>query len=124
MTSKALSVVKPAGSLIASGVKSLEIRQWKPDQLPLRDLVIVENQHYLSSKDNPVDPDGHAVAIVDILSAHSWSEDGIAEACANYWEEGWRAWQISNVRPIDPPIPAPAKLKIYEVSLSNDYDGS
>lgn len=116
---KALSVVNPAGERIASGAKSLEIRQWQPDELPLRDLVIVQNEHHLNSKTKPSDPDGYAVAIVDILSVAPWRKDQMKESCANYWEDGWLAWEISNIRPINPPISAPAQLRIYEVDLDS-----
>lgn len=39
----ALSIVAPSGQRIAQGLKILEVRSWRPDQLPLKDLVIVEN---------------------------------------------------------------------------------
>ena len=60
----ALSIVIPAGQRIAQGQKRLEIRSWQPEQLPLKDLVIVENKNYLNKVGD--EEAGMAVAIVDI----------------------------------------------------------
>ena len=46
----ALSIVAPSGQRIAQGLKTLEVRSWRPDQFPLKDLVIVENQTYLNNE--------------------------------------------------------------------------
>lgn len=54
----ALSVIAPAGDLIRSGKKTLEIRQWIPESIPLRDLVIVQNKIRLSRDGVSDDPDG------------------------------------------------------------------
>ena len=37
----ALSIVAPNGTRIAQGRKTLEVRAWQPEQLPLKDIVIV-----------------------------------------------------------------------------------
>ncbi len=42
-TYHALSVVTPAGSRIRSGRKTVEVRKWRPDDLPLCDMLIVQN---------------------------------------------------------------------------------
>lgn len=49
-TYSALSIVAPSGTKIAQGLKTLEIRSWTPKQLPLRDLVIVENTQFLTAE--------------------------------------------------------------------------
>lgn len=67
-TLAALSIVTPAGQRIAQGQKRLEIRSWQPEQLPLKDLVIVENKNCLSKAGD--EEAGMAVAIVDIESVH------------------------------------------------------
>ncbi len=43
----ALSIVTPNGTRIAKGIKTLEVRSWVPTQLPVKDLLIVENQNFL-----------------------------------------------------------------------------
>ena len=83
--------------------------------LPLKDLMIVENQHFLL---NDWDEDvGFAVALVDIESVHPWQSDEVDAACATYWAEGYLAWFNRNIRPIDPPIQVIAKRKLYRIEL-------
>jgi hypothetical protein len=113
----AVSVVSPAGDWIRAGRKTLEVRQWQPDSLPLRDLVIVQNVFRLRSSGPTEDPNGRAVAIVDVESADEWRADQVAEACASHWEPGWLAWRLTNVRPVDLERTVPARLRIYTVSL-------
>jgi len=113
----ALSVVSPAGDRIRSGKKTLEVRQWEPESLPLRNLVIIQNKIRLSSQGVTEDPDGEAVAIVDVESAEEWKENEIDEACASYWEPGWKAWRLTNVRPLSLDLRFPARLRIYSIDL-------
>ncbi|WP_053086062.1 ASCH domain-containing protein [Klebsiella michiganensis] len=58
---KALSVVAPAGQLIATGKKTIEVRKWLPNLSPEEDLLIVENLNYLT-KDGDEEP-GVALAV-------------------------------------------------------------
>lgn len=84
--------------------------------LPLKDLMIVENQHFLL---NDGDEDvGFAVALVDIESVYPWQSDEVDAACASYWTDGYYAWVISNVRPLKQPIEAIAKRKLYRLELN------
>lgn len=116
-TCKALSVVVRAGDNIRSGHKTLEIRDWVPEELPLRNLVIIQNRTRLSSNGITEDPDGEAVAIVDIETITDWQEEELEAACASHWEPGWKAWQLSNVRPLHLAERFPARLRIYNVEL-------
>ena len=102
---------------IAQGSKTLEVRSWQPEQLPLKDIVIVENQNYLT-QDGDEEP-GLAVAIADILAVHPWRKDELEAACAGYWAEGYFAWEISNVRPISPLAAVMAKRKIYFIEIAH-----
>lgn len=113
----ALSVVAPAGDRIRSGLKTLEIRSWRPDALPLRDLLIVQNNVRLSREGITEDPGGKIVAMIDIESVEEWREEELAASCARKWEPGWLAWRITNVRPVDYPDEVPARLRIYHLSL-------
>jgi orotate phosphoribosyltransferase len=117
-TFTALSVVAPAGERIRAGEKRLEIRRWKPDTLPLRDLLIVQNRHRLSSRGLTEDPDGVALALVDVVGVHPWREDEIASSCATVWEPGWLAWELANVRPLVLVCPTPARLRLYPVTVN------
>lgn len=111
---QALSIVAPSGEYITQGVKTLEIRSWRPEQLPLKNLIIVENTHYLNQCG---DEEGRAIAFVDIHSVHAWKNTEIESAKASYWQEGYWAWVIENVRPIHPPVNMSARRKIYWVEL-------
>ncbi len=57
-----LSVIAPAGDNIRAGKKSLEIRKWIPQDLPLTDLLIVQNDIKLSGSGIYEDPDEVHVA--------------------------------------------------------------
>lgn len=111
----ALSIVTPNGTGIAEGIKTLEVRSWVPTQLPVKDLLIVENQNFLV-KDTD-EEEGVAVALVDVDSVHTWRNDEVNLACASAWSEGYFAWVLSNVRPIKQPVKILAKRKIYQVEL-------
>lgn len=113
----ALSVVAPSGQNIAQGQKTLEVRSWMPPQLPLKDLVIVENRNYLNHDGD--EELGQAIAIVDIVSVHPWRADEFEAACASYWAEGYFAWELENVRLIDPPMTVSAKRKIYLIEIDH-----
>jgi len=117
MKYQALSVVKPAGARIADGRKSVEVRRWRPEELPLKDLVIVQNECRLSSNGLTEDPDGIALALVDVVSCTEWTEDLFDSSCASYWEPGWLAWHLDNVRPLATASLVPAKLRIYDIDL-------
>jgi hypothetical protein len=46
-------------------------------------------------------------------------KDEVEAACANYWEEGYFAWKIANVRPFDQAIKTDAKRKIYLIEIDH-----
>jgi hypothetical protein len=117
MIYRALSVVAPAGDWIREGRKTLEVRRWMPEVLPLLDLVIVENATRLSATGVSRDPEGAAIAIVDVSHVTDWTNDQLDDACGSVWEEGWFAWHLTNLRRINPPVSAPAERRIYEIDL-------
>ena len=110
----ALSVVAPSGHHIAIGKKTIEVRTWSPPTLPIKDLLIVENQHYLLNEGD--EELGRAMVLVDIEAVHPWQEDEMVSACASYWAEGYFAWEISNVRVL-PNIAVLAKRKLYSLEI-------
>jgi hypothetical protein len=110
----ALSIVAPNGTRIAEGRKTLEVRSWQPDTVPLRDLVIVENDTRLSD-DRPEDPEGRAVALVDVLEVHPWRPDEVKAACSSGWRPGYFAWVLGNVRVLPPGPAVPARLGLYTI---------
>jgi hypothetical protein len=116
MLVSALSVVVPSGTHIARGIKTLEVRRWRPAVLPVEGLVIVENGRYLR-EEGEVDPSGMAVAVVSVREVREWRAEDVAAACAERYEPGWLAWVLEDVRPIAVPFRAVAARGIYELEL-------
>lgn len=116
MRIKALSVVAPSGQRIACGEKTLEIRRWKPSILPNEDLLVVENDIFLT-QDGMTDPKGRAVAVVRVLAVRPYLESDQRAACASSHEPGWWAWVLSKPHVILPHRPILAARGIYTVTL-------
>ena len=112
----ALSIVTPSGRNIAEGRKTLEVRSWRPESLPVTDLLIVENGRFLSEHGDS-DDDGLLVAVVDIAEVHPWLPTEVEAACASAWAPGYWAWRICNVRRISSPVKIIAARKLYDVPL-------
>lgn len=113
----ALSIVAPGGSRIRSGEKTLEIREWAPEKLPLLNLVIVQNKIRLSSDGITEDPEGEAVALVEVVSVDPWKESDLETSCGKFWEPGWLAWRLENVRALRFDCHFPARLRIYSIEM-------
>ncbi|CAN5693235.1 ASCH domain-containing protein [soil metagenome] len=115
-----LSIVAPSGDRIRSGAKTIEVRRWPLDPVPFRDLLIVQNQKFLTD-DSPFDPIAHAVALVDVLTIRPWEPTDLTRSCATSFEAGWLAWELGHVRPVDYPIVLPARRRIYQLDLDPDF---
>ena len=89
MPRSALSIVKPAVDDIVAGRKRVEIRSWAPPVIPLRDLVLVQNTISLR-QDGEEDPDGIALALVDVVGYTTGrrmkparkASNGVPDTCA------------------------------------------
>ncbi|OLS60411.1 ASCH domain-containing protein [Pseudomonas putida] len=119
---KALSIVSPGGTRIASGQKTLEIRRWHPDLALCEDLLIVENERFLHNDGE--EDEGHAVAIVRVKAVRPFEVADIEAACASYHEDGWLAWELSDIRAITKPLPVRAARGIYEVEFPDSHPQS
>jgi len=113
---KALSVVRPSGRRIASGEKTLEVRRWKPELTRFDDLLIVENGRFLH-RDGDHDEDGVPIAIVKVKAVRPFTLADMEAACASYFEEGWLAWELADVRPVHFSAHIIAARDIYEVDF-------
>ncbi len=116
MVVDALSIVSPSVQRILAGEKIVEIRRWFPPKIPFLNLVLVENENYLT-EEGQADPNGLARAVVDIIGVHEWT-CAEAESQGVDWMPNYVCWELSNVRPIVPPIPCVAKRKIYKIDLN------
>lgn len=120
MIYRALSILSPAVENIINGSKKVEIRSWAPSIIPLKNLVLVENYHYLVNNQD-ID-DGYALAIVDIVNILPWTEDMFLaqndETKLNKkWQPDYFVWIIENVRPLQRPIKCMALKGIYNIDL-------
>lgn len=113
---KALSIVRPSGSRIASGEKTLEVRRWKPNLAPYEDLLIVENERFLHN-DGDQDNNGVPVAIVKIGVVRPFIFSDMQSACASIFEDGWLAWELVDVRPVQSTQYVLAARGIYEIDF-------
>ena len=116
---KALSIVAPGGRRIAPGEKTLEVRRWKPTIGADEDLLIVENGRFLRTEGDE-DHEGKAVAIVRVGAFRPFVPEDLAAACGSYFEEGWLAWELLDVRPISSTISIKAARGIYEIDPPSD----
>lgn len=116
---KALSVVEPWGTMIADKAKLIELRTWQPDQLPMLNVALVQNKIRLTNEGD-VDPLGFVVAIVDIVACSPWTIENsqLAGCTESEFENGWLAWELTNIRKLSKPVKATAKRKIYSLSDS------
>ena len=112
----ALSIVSPSVQNIVDGKKIVEIRRWLPPEIPFLDLVLVENEIYLT-EEGQEDPNGLVRAIVDITGVHEWTREE-AESQGIDWIPNYVCWELSNVRRIEPPIPCIARRKIYKINMN------
>ena len=85
------SIVAPNARRIAEAMKTLELRSWQPEQLPVKDLLIIENKNFLNHPE--AEEQEGALALIDVDSVH--------------------ILQLSNILPIKNHVEASAKRKIY-----------
>ncbi len=113
----AISIVCPGGTRIATGEKTLKVRRWEPDLDPADDLLIVENKRFLH-KAGEEDETGRPVAIVKVAFVRPFVPSDMKAACANYFEEGWFAWELTQVRPVQSDTTVRATTGIYRIKLA------
>ena len=111
----ALSIVSPSVQRIVAGKKLVEIRRWLPPEIPFLNLVLVENEIYLT-EDRQEDLNGLARAVVDITGVHDWTREEAKSQGLN-WIPNYVCWELSNVRHIVPPLPCIARRKIYKIDI-------
>ena len=112
----ALSIVSPSVQNILAGKKVVDIRRWHPPEIPFFNLVLVENEIYLT-EDGQEDLNGLARAVVDITGVHDWTPKE-AKSQGIEWIPNYFCWELSNVRRIEPPIRCVARRKIYKIDIN------
>ena len=84
--------------------------------VPSDDLLIVENSRFLR-RDGDEDADGVATAIVRVKAIRPFTSDDMQAACASYFETGWFAWELVDVKPVHSTMRVRAARGIYEVEF-------
>ncbi len=79
-------------------------------------MLIVENGRFLH-RDDDHDEDGVPVAIVKVQAVRPFTLADMQAACASYFEEGWFAWELIEIRPIQSTERVLAARGIYEVNF-------
>lgn len=105
------SIVAPNARCIAEAMKTLELRSWQPEQLPVKDLLIIENKNFLNHPE--AEEQEGALALIDVDSVHILQPHEVGAECASDCAKGYFAWQLSNILPIKNHVEASAKRKIY-----------
>lgn len=76
----------------------------------------MENERFLHN-DGDENDNGIAVAIVRVKAVRPLILADMQAACASYFEDGWLAWELSDVRPVTHPVTIRAARGIYEVDF-------
>ncbi|MBA8853835.1 hypothetical protein FHW20_004821 [Ochrobactrum intermedium] len=79
-------------------------------------MLIVENGRFLH-RDEDYDEDGVPVAIVKVKAVRPFILADMQAACASYFEEGWLAWELIDIRPVQSTERVLAARGIYEVNF-------
>ncbi len=105
---KAISIKQPWASLIAAGVKTLEIRQWPTDH---RGPLLV-----VSSRRPVIDGHRHgaALCVVDVTGCRRMTPADMPFACISDFYDGHYAWELGRVRLIEP-FGVMGQLRLFDV---------
>lgn len=105
---KAVSIKQPWASLIAAGIKTLEIRAWP---------TVHRGPLLICSSRRPV-IDGHrhgvSLCIVDVTDCRAMQHGDVPFACVDQFYPGQFAWILENVRLVKP-VPVLGQLRLFDV---------
>lgn len=116
----ALSIIYPAVTNIIEKKKNVEIRSWYPKEIPLYNLLLVENNIYLN--ENDIDINATAIAIVDIISVKHWTLQDFNNqtneiVLDKIWKDNYYMWEINNIRTLKKSFKCYARKGIYRLEI-------
>lgn len=107
---KAISIRQPWASLIADGIKRVEVRS---RQIHFRgDLLIVSTLR----PNYPGLPTGCAIAVVEVYGCRPFTVADATDACLPY-SPGLYVWLLRNPRPLPHPVRVRGQQGLYTVDL-------
>ena len=109
---KAMSVRQPWASLIAYGVKTIEVRSWRTD---FRGKLLICASGRDVVEEGVLFYAGYALCTVDLVDIKPLTNRDLKKACMGELpEEPQWAWVLKNAAEITP-FPVKGKLHLYEV---------
>lgn len=113
---KTLAIRQPWASLIAEGLKTIEVRTWRTHYRgPL--LIVASGKPLpLRHDDGRIEtlPTGCHVCTVDLIDCRPWLPGEAAGACMDGdWQPGLWAWHLASPRHVTP-APHRGRLNLYE----------
>ncbi len=106
---KAISVKQPWASLIAAGVKTLELRTWPTHH---RGALLI-----CSSRRPMIDGHRHgeALCVVDLVDCRPMTQADVPFACVGqFYRDQW-VWVLKNVQSVDP-FSVVGRLRLFNVA--------
>jgi hypothetical protein len=105
---KAISIKQPWASLIAAGIKTLEIRQWPTDHRgPL--LIVSSRRPVIDGHRH-----GQALCIVNIKACRRMKPTDPPFACIREYYPDYYAWELGDVKLIEP-FGVMGQLRLFDV---------
>lgn len=110
---KALSVQPFYATLIAMGIKWIELRSWKTDY---RGWLLICASKAINKDERATLMNGHAVALVELTDIRPYNDATDREDAVLYDDETFEgyAWVFNRIIPVHP-FPVKGKLHLYEV---------
>jgi hypothetical protein len=105
---KAISIKQPWASLIAAGVKTLEIRAWPT--IHRGPLLIVSSRRPVIEGHRH----GEALCIVDVVDCRAMTRKDVPFACVNEFYPDHYAWVLNKARLIEP-FSVMGQLRLFEI---------
>ena len=105
---KAVSIKQPWASLIAAGVKTLELRAWPTDHRgPL--LICSSRRPFIEGHRH-----GAALCVVNVVDCRAMTPDDVPFACVDQFYANHYAWVLRDVRLVEP-FSIVGQLRLFDV---------
>lgn len=114
---KALSLLQPWASLVASGKKTIETRVWNTKYRG--PLLICAAKGFDKKFPDEGQPRGVALCIVDVVDCRLMTSADEAGACCEVYPNA-KAWVLENLRVLEQPFPVKGMLNIFETDGSEE----